>query len=429
LEIDFWLVPAAIVILLAASAFFSSLESAYFSLSRAALERMKVASDPRARRAAGLMANSKRLLATILTGNTLANTAIAALAALFTLRMSSRWGMDPEIAVAIEIILITGIILVFGELTPKLWALKNAERWAVRSAGVALLSLWILTPIALPLARLTDLFSRLLGVERRKMLQVSDKEIRALVQVGHEHGELELEERRLIHSIVDFGDTTAREVMVPRIDMVAVEKGTQMAEVVNLVVSNGHSRLPVYDGNIDNVIGHIHSKDLLEASQHPDGFDLAKLMRPAFFVPEEKKIDDLLKEFQSSRIHMAIVVDEYGGTSGLVTLEDVIEEIFGEIQDEYDSEQPLLRRVDDQSVIANALVDVGGLNAELGEDLIPEEDAYDTLGGFVYSQLGVVPHRGQEFEYRGYRFIVEEIHGKRITRVRVTKEKGALEGA
>jgi len=276
---------------------------------------------------------------------------------------------------------------------------------------------------------LSSLLSRLLGIERQTTLMMTEGEIRSLIELGHERGELEQEERRLIHSIVEFGDTIAREVMIPRMDVVTADKNAPLDELLKIIVTHGHSRIPVTDGSVDNIIGLIHGKDLLKVVQAPDEYDLMKILRPITFVPEEKKIDDLLREFQSAKVHMAVVVDEYGGTAGLVTLEDIIEEIFGEIQDEYDREQPLLKRLDERSVVANALIGTSDLNQELGEELIQESDAYDTLGGFAFSQLGIVPHKGEEFEFQGYRFIVEEVHGKRITRVKITKEKGALEGA
>lgn len=429
MNVDIWLKLAAFVLLLAASAFFSSLESAYFSLSRATLDRLRNSSDPRARRAARLMSDPRRLLTTILTGNTLVNTIAAALAALVAIDIALTAGVNPTLAVALEVVVVTAVILVFSELTPKLFALRRAESWAVRSSALAMGFWYLLYPLAKPLAGLSSLLSRLLGIERQSTLMMTEGEIRSLIELGHERGELEQEERRLIHSIVEFGDTIAREVMIPRMDVVTADKNAPLDELLKIIVTHGHSRIPVTDGSVDNIIGLIHGKDLLKVVQAPDEYDLMKILRPITFVPEEKKIDDLLREFQSAKVHMAVVVDEYGGTAGLVTLEDVIEEIFGEIQDEYDREQPLLKRLDERSVVANALIGTSDLNQELGEELIQESDAYDTLGGFVFSQLGIVPHKGEEFEFQGYRFIVEEVHGKRIIRVKITKEKGALEGA
>jgi CBS domain containing-hemolysin-like protein len=177
----------------------------------------------------------------------------------------------------------------------------------------------------------------------------------------------------------------------------------------------------VYDEKVDNIIGMIYAKDLLKVVHDPAGLNIKELLRPAYFVPEEKKIDDLLHEFQTEKIHIAIAVDEYGGTAGLVTMEDIIEEIVGEIQDEYDTEQPMVRRIDENTVTASGRIGVDDLNEWLNRELIPDNDAYDTLAGFVYSQLGEVPHKGQEFQFEDYRFVVEEVVGKRISRVRLER--------
>ena len=252
---------------------------------------------------------------------------------------------------------------------------------------------------------------------------MSEEEIRALVEVGHEHGVLEQEERQMIHSIFELGDTIVREVMVPRIDMASVSSEASLQEILTIVTQYGHSRIPVYDKNIDNIIGIVHVKDLLLAAQDPDTFNLAKSVRKVYVVPEEKKVDDLLREFQKEQVHMAIVLDEYGGTAGLVTLEDIIEEIVGEIQDEYDKEQPLSMRIDERTVTASGRLSIYDLNQVIGHELVEESDAYDTVGGFVYSQLGVVPRRGEEFEFNGYNFKVEELIGRRISRIRVEKSE------
>ncbi len=427
MDVDLWIRLAIVVLLLVLSAFFSSVESAYFSLSRAAREQFSESDDPRARRVAKLLNEPRRLLASILTGNTIVNTAAAAITALLAAEIALNSGSDPNLAVTIQIVVITIIILFFSELIPKLFALKNPDKWAVSSSRAVQLSFFILSPLALPLSRITTYLTQLLGLEKHSMLAMSEEEIRALVQVGHEHGALELEERRMIHSIFEFGDTLAREVMVPRIDIVTVEKSTSFEDILRTVFECGHSRIPVYEEKVDNIIGMIYAKDLLTASQDPEAFDLIKLLRPAYFVPEEKKIDDLLREFQSGKIHIAVVVDEYGGTAGLVTMEDIIEEIVGEIQDEYDTEQPLVKRIDENSVTADGKISIGDLNENLNIELVPDSEAYDTLGGFVYSQLGEVPHKGQEFEYEDYRFVVEEVISKRITRVRIEKVGGVYE--
>ncbi len=428
MDIELWLNLTAVILLLLLSAFFSSVESAYFSLSRSVLDRFRESADPRARRVAILMDDPRRLLASILTGNTGVNTAAAAIAALIVIRLSSSWMLSPNLLVALEVLVMTAIILFFSELAPKLAALRNAESWALKSSLAVLITRTVLTPFALPLALFTGWISRLAGIESHSMAAMSEKEIRALIQVGHEHGALELEERQMIHSIFQFGDTIVREVMVPRIDIVAVEEKVPLDVLLDTVGSRGHSRIPVYRESVDNISGIIHAKDLLMLAQDPELFHLEKILRRVVFVPEEKKIGELLREFQAERMHLAIVVDEYGGTAGLVTLEDIIEEIVGEIQDEYDKELPLVKQIDEQTILADGKLSIHDLNEMHGFELIPTSDAYDTVAGFVYRQLGVVPQKGQEFEFQGYRFMVDEVRGKRITKVKITKDRGVFEG-
>ena len=421
MDTDSWLQLAILLILLAASAFFSSIESSYFSLSRSVLNRLGGASDPRARRVIRLMQNPRLLLASILTGNTIVNTTIAAIAALWAINMAYHFGIAPGIAIAAEVVIITLLILYLGELVPKLQALRNAESWALHTAAIVRGIVWLTFPIAWPLSKLATALSRLFGVEQHRAMSMSEEEIRALVEVGHTHGVLEQEERQMIHSIFELGDTIVREVMVPRIDMAAVSSAATLQEILAIVTQYGHSRIPVYDKNIDNIIGIVHVKDLLLAVQDPDSFNLPKSVRKVTVVPEEKKVDDLLREFQKEQVHMAIVLDEYGGTAGLVTLEDIIEEIVGEIQDEYDKEQPLSAKIDERTVLASGRLSIYDLNLVIGHELVEESDAYDTVGGFVYSQLGVVPRRGDQFEFNGYNFRVEELLGRRISRIKVEK--------
>lgn len=429
MDVDLWSRLAVVVLLLVLSAFFSSVESAYFSLSRTLLEQLAESADPRAKRAARMLGDPRRLLATILTGNTIVNTAAAAIAALLAADLAVKSKFDPNLAVVIQIIVVTVVILFFSELIPKLFALRNPEKWAVNSSRSVDMFCLILAPIALPLAKLTNALSQAIGVEKHSVLAMTEEEIRALVQVGHERGELELEEREMIHSIFEFGDTNVRQVMVPRIDMVTIEKDTPFEDIVKIMIDCGHSRIPVYEEKVDNIIGLIYAKDLLKIAHDPDSYDLVKLLRPAIFIPEEKKIDNLLSEFQLQKVHIAVVVDEYGGTAGLVTMEDIIEEIVGEIQDEYDEEQPLLSRVNEETLIANGKVGIDHLNEELNFELIPESDAYDTLAGFIYSQLGEVPHKDQEFEFEGYKFVVKEVVSKRIIRVHIEKVGGVFDDA
>ncbi|RMF58153.1 MAG: HlyC/CorC family transporter [Calditrichaeota bacterium] len=233
---------------------------------------------------------------------------------------------------------------------------------------------------------------------------------------------LEDAERAMIHSIFEFGDTEVHEIMVPRTDMVCVEENTDFETLVKLIDERGHSRIPLYSEGVDNILGVIHVKDLLPymTSEKVSRPALKELARPAYFVPETKKLGTLLKEFQRDKHHMAIVVDEYGGTAGLITLEDIIEEIVGDIQDEYDKEPPLYRKLDDQNYIIDAKIDLHELNEKLNFDL-PTEGEYESLGGFILSLTGYVPDEKEVVTYGNYTFFIEKVDRNRIRRVKLTR--------
>ncbi len=250
---------------------------------------------------------------------------------------------------------------------------------------------------------------------------IKEEELRNIVESETEEGTIEAEEREMIEGIFDFGDTTVREVMVPRIDMVCADIESPPDEILDLLRKTRHSRIPVYEERVDHIQGLVYVKDLLHAISAGEAWETRKIMRPPHFVPENKTIDDLLAEFKSTRIHMAIVLDEYGGTAGLVTLEDLIEEIFGEIQDEYDEEAPLFEWVDDQHLVADARIAIDDLGLVLGVEL-PQE-GYETLGGFIYDQLGHVPNAGESLEYGTLVMQIDDVEGQRITTVRIEKRE------
>jgi CBS domain containing-hemolysin-like protein len=241
-----------------------------------------------------------------------------------------------------------------------------------------------------------------------------------LIHHPAEPGEGFIEENgsRLVNSIVEFGEKKVREVMVPRIDVFAIEKGLTMAEVRDVLSGAGHSRVPVYEGNIDRVVGMLYVKDLVAVENGEEDRGIEHLTRDPYFVPEGKKIDDLLNEFQVKKIHMAIVVDEYGGTSGIVTLEDILEEIVGEIRDEFDHETPLIRKAGEGRYVVEGRTSLDDLGEMLGMELSSED--VDTLGGFLYNLLGRVPEEGEEFEYEGMTFRIERLEGQRIAEVVLT---------
>lgn len=251
--------------------------------------------------------------------------------------------------------------------------------------------------------------------------EISAEEIESLTQTPQIA--LEEEERRMIHGVVELGETEVKEIMRPRPDMICAEENSNPDQIRELIRTHGHSRIPIYKGNIDNITGIIYIKDLfLQAAYQRKTTKLSSLARKAYFIPESKKVDELLKEFKRDKIHMAIVVDEYGGTAGLVTLEDILEEIVGEIQDEYDKELPPIQKLDERTYRVDAGVSIEDLNETLGTKI--EEKGFETVGGFIYDLVGSVPDQGRKLEYKsaecGLKLLVEKVEGQRIKTVKIT---------
>jgi putative hemolysin len=407
------------LLLLIISAFFSASETAFFSLSSTELERLRSRTDFQSRHIVQLMTYPKKLLITIVVGNTVVNIAAASLATLLTLDICQVLNIGLQIGILIDVVVVTFVILIFSEIVPKIGAVKNARHLARRFAFPLTLVYWLFLPMVSIFYTLTQWLTTIFRIHKNK-LHLSDQELRSLLDFVEEKGTLQKEEKEMIHSIFEFGETTVREIMIPRIDMVCVPVDIEFDLLLDLIRKNLHSRIPVYKEKVDNIVGILFVKDLLVYLDQPDSDDinLEKLVRPAYFVPGQKKIDELLREFQSRKIHMAIVVDEYGGTSGLVTLEDIIEEIFGDIQDEHDLELPLYQRLNETEIIIDGSMDLGEIKEILKIDL-PAEEGVTTLAGFLYGQFGSVPQEKQSVIFNGHEFVIEKIIKRRIKQVRV----------
>ena len=315
--------------------------------------------------------------------------------------------------------LIIALVMLLVEFTVESNVLVNPEDWALRLSAFGQILVFVFTPLViLPLLLLDpQRFSQ------SSLAQMTEDELKTWVETDEETGSLEREERRMIYEIFQFGDTMAREIMVPRIDVLALdEDDATLSSAVQAFLASGYSRVPVYKETIDNILGFLYAKDLLPTlGKSDDEVELRSLLRPAYFIPETKKADDLLSEMQTQRFHMAIVVDEYGGVSGVVTLEDIIEEIIGEIQDEYDeSEEDPYEKISDTEYIFRGLIDVDDFADVIGIAL-PDGDA-DTLAGFLYEQLGSVPQGGETVRVNGLLLTIEQVAGRRIRRVRAVLE-------
>jgi len=314
------------------------------------------------------------------------------------------------------------VLLILAEVTPKTLAISQAERWALAAAVPVDRVATFLSPI---LWAVTIISRAITGGRAARAPYLTEEELLTLLHVSEEQGVIEEQEHQMIHGIIEIGDKTVREVMIPRTDIVAVDREDQLRDLVKLFKEYRHTRMPVYEDNIDHVIGLIHCKDLLlfytlSSSQK---FDIDKILRPISFVPEQKKVDELLNEMRVKKQHMMVVVDEYGGTAGLVTLEDLLEEIVGEIRDEYDTaEQDQLQILTDHE----ARVDAGFPLEELNERLhlgLEESGDYDSVGGYVHAMLGKIAEEGDSFQAGRAKWIVEKVKGRRIESVRLTAEE------
>lgn len=319
-------------------------------------------------------------------------------------------------------LLLAALILFFLEWIVEQFVAHNPEDWAIRTSTYAVGLKFIAAPfLALPM-----LIYRETNGEQDSSVMVTEDELMNLVEAGQQEGVLEQGERRMIVSIFRLGDTLAREIMVPRIDLLALEVSTPLPEAVDALLQSGYSRVPVFKESVDNIMGLLYAKDLLKIWHEGSQIDsLKELLRPAYFVPETKKVDELLAEMQAQRIHMGIVVDEYGGVAGLVTLEDIVEEIVGEILDEYDQAEELIyQRIDDSEFVFQGRVDLDDFN-EIMDSELPREEA-DTLGGFIYSRMGRVPTGGESLQVDNLQLTVEQVSGRRIRKVRVQRPSSML---
>jgi CBS domain containing-hemolysin-like protein len=313
--------------------------------------------------------------------------------------------------------------LIFGEVIPKSFATKNAEKLSLWVAKPVNLSVILFSPIVWFFSILTDLVLKVTGGEKRYHF-VSEEELKLLMDLGAEEGVIEEEEKEMIRGVFEFGDTTVREIMTQRTDMNRVDVTKSFTEVLEFVIGTGHSRIPVYENNIDNIIGLLYAKDLFQHIKDKNRFNLKKFTRPPFFVPETKKLDDLFREMRAKKVQIAIVLDEYGGTAGLVTLEDLLEEIVGEISDEYDVEEHPVQIIDENTIIVDGKMPIDEVSELLNLKL--EKDGQESIGGLVISLFDRIPRENDSIKNGGLEFIIEEMIGKRILKVKIKNESASV---
>ena len=416
-----------LVLLLITNGVLAAARSALMGASRARLRQMVEAGRSGAALALRVAEDATPLIATVRLLQTLSRFFLAGIIALLYEPLLAGWlrtafpiteAADP-LALFVLMLLAALLVVGIGELLPEAWVMRAPEQWALLFAPVVAAMEFVFNPVVRLVLYLSARVSAPLA--GRQLAFVTEEEIKTMVDAGEEGGVIEEEEKEMIYSIFEIGDTMAREIMVPRTDMLALDVSTPVPEAVSAALARGHSRIPVYDGSVDNITGLLYAKDLLRAWQEGNQpASLRDLLRPAHFVPETKKADELLAELQQKRIHLAVVVDEYGGTAGIVTLEDIVEEIVGEIRDEYDvNEESLFERISDEEYIFDARIDLDEVNELLKLNLAGGDS--DSLGGFIYGHLGHVPAPGEKVEADHGEFEVLSVTGRRIRKVRAVR--------
>ena len=402
-----------ILVLLVLSAFFSSSEIAMFAFPDHRIEAVVSEGKPGAETLRALKRDPHRLLVTILVGNNLVNIAMSSIATgLLALFLSQSQ------AVFLATFGITALVLLFGESAPKSYAVDNTESWALRTARLLKLAEYLLLPLVVLFDYLTRAVNRVSGGQAPiEEGYITRDEIREMIRSGEREGVIEEDERAMLQRTLRFNRTIAKEVMTPRLDMTAVSKNVSMDEAIEICIQAGHNRVPVYEGSLDNVIGIVEISDLVrDRHYNADGIDLGDLIDPTLHVPESKNVDELLTEMREQRLDMVIVIDEFGTTEGLVTIEDLVEEIVGEILEGGEDEP--IKRIDDSTVLVRGEVNIDVVNEQLGIDL-PEGEEFETVAGFLFNRVGRLVEEGEIIDYDGLEIHVEAVENTRITAARI----------
>jgi len=403
------------------SAFFSSSETAFMSLQRSRLQHMIDTDVSGAKRVSRLLAKPERLLSTILLGDTLANTAAVVLG---TNLISNYLG--DHVSAIITTVILTVVVLVFGQSIPKTIATRFSDKLSIAFASPIEFFARLFSPFVFTLGWLTTAFTKIVGAEPVAHSITSTDEIQAMIALGHQEGVVEKEEAEMLHNVFDFGDRPVRDVMVPRLNVVAIESGSKVSDYFNIYSGSPFSRIPVYKDNMDNVIGIITDKDVLagiaKGAVKPDT-SIDDLIRPAYFTPESKPISKLFGEMRDTNYHMAVVVDEYGGTAGVVSLSRMAEEVVGEVRDELSAVEKDFEEINEYTFQVDGSMRIEDVNEETGFE-IPVGD-YETIAGFILSRLGHIPKVGEQIKYKNLKLVVTRMRGVKVEEVLITREEHA----
>ena len=403
------------------SGLFSSSETALMGLGRSRLARAIERGDSKAKALEVWKDNPNRVLTSILIMNNAINISATTVATFLALHLAEIFMLNRAQMGALVAAVVTVIIIIFGEVTPKILAIHKSEAIALFIIKPLVLLEKLLRPLSIVLVAISNILLKPFGLQAKGAVpMITEEEIHALIQMGADEGVIEDQEHQMLYGVIQLGETQVREVMIPRTEMECIDSKEPMEKIIDQIIQTGYSRMPVYRENVDNIIGVIYTKDIISILQNRELIVLQDILRKPHFIPETKKIDELLHEFQRGKLHLAIVVDEYGGTSGLVTLEDLIEEIVGEIRDEYDVEEKRIDQIDEHTWIVDAQTDVKEINETLESD-IPDMKDLNTIGGYVIHLLGHLPSKGEEITEAGLKFTILAASTRKVDRIQINR--------
>ena len=398
------------IFLLILSAFFSGTETAYFHIRKHRKETPE--------KIKSVLDFPQRLLVSLLTGNTIVNVSIASLAAYITAGFADDYTWSKSTLILMEVLVVSVVVLIFGEILPKMIAIKYSKEYALKMYTPLKIMMFILSPIAQGFNAITNVVIKIIPFRKEKIFD-SEEELKILAELGEEEGTLQEEESDMIQSIFDFKEKTVGEIITPRVDIVSLKSDESIDKAMDIIGERQFSKIPIYKDTIDNIKGILYAKDIIPylMGSRPN-VNLQTLARQPFFVPETKPIDDLMEEFKLRKTSIAIVVDEWGGTEGLVTLEDVVEEVMGEIRDPYDQEESNVLKQSDGSFIVEGSITIYDLEEETDIEF-PEDRDYDTLGGFILDILTDIPQTGEQVEFNDMVFTVQTVENNRIGKIKI----------
>lgn len=402
-----------LLVLICLSSFFSAAETALTSINKMQLRNMMDENVKNAELVNNLIQDPNKLLSAILIGNNLVNIAASAIAT------SLAMAINPEYGVAVSTVIMTIIVLIFGEITPKTLATIHAEKLSLAVSKIIAFLVKLFAPLIFLLNKVTGVLIRMLGGNSGKVPVITEAQLKTMVNVSHEVGVLEVDERRMIHNVFDFGDSKAKDVMTPRTDVIAVSVDSTVDEIIALFQEEHLSKIPVYKESIDNIIGILIVKDF--AFIDKNDFDIEKFMREPFYTYESKGTSELFSQMRNKRLQLAVVLDEYGGTAGIVSTHDLVEEIVGDISDEYDELNQEIERISDDEYIIDGAMKLDDLNEVLKTNFVSEN--FDSIGGYILGIIGRFPEADEKIDVEHLKFVVEEIDKNRIVKLRMFKNK------